>query len=252
MAADFEASGLVDLLAGSFRVIAFDRPGFGYSTRPRGRSWSAAEQARLIGDALQQLSVSGAIVVGHSWGTLVALELAFESPQRAAALMLLSGYYFPSPRMDAALAMPQAVTGLGDILNHTITPILARLAAPRLLKIIFAPSSVPARFTSGFPLDLALRPTQLQASARETVLLVPAAIATMSRRQALGVPVEVLAGAGDQIVNTVGQSQRLAEELNASLTVIPDVGHMIHYYGLAEIIAALRNLVPKRGKKRRG
>ena len=34
---DFTISGLVDAAAEKFRVICFDRPGFGHSTRPRGR-----------------------------------------------------------------------------------------------------------------------------------------------------------------------------------------------------------------------
>src|SRR5690242_11973508 len=96
MAADFEASGLIDRLALSFRVIAIDRPGFGYSARPRGRSWNAQQQAYLIGDALRHIGIGRAIVLGHSWGTLVALELALERPQCVAALVLVSGYYFPS------------------------------------------------------------------------------------------------------------------------------------------------------------
>ena len=35
MIQDFESSGLIDLAAKTYRVIAFDRPGFGYSDRPR-------------------------------------------------------------------------------------------------------------------------------------------------------------------------------------------------------------------------
>ena len=47
MAQDFAASGLIERLAEDHRVIAIDRPGFGYSTRPRGRcpSPSAAVSA---------------------------------------------------------------------------------------------------------------------------------------------------------------------------------------------------------------
>jgi alpha-beta hydrolase superfamily lysophospholipase len=35
-AEDFDTSGVLDLLARRHRVIAFDRPGFGYSERPHG------------------------------------------------------------------------------------------------------------------------------------------------------------------------------------------------------------------------
>src|ERR1700730_462352 len=33
---DFETSGLIDLAADTHRVVVFDRPGFGHSSRPRG------------------------------------------------------------------------------------------------------------------------------------------------------------------------------------------------------------------------
>ena len=103
MARDFVLSGVLDLLAKDHRVIAFDRPGFGFSERPRGRIWTAEAQAALLQKALLGLDVRQPVVVGHSWGTLVALALALRDPADVAGLVLLSGYYFPTVRADAAL-----------------------------------------------------------------------------------------------------------------------------------------------------
>ena len=50
-AEDFISSEVLDLIAKRHRVIAFDRPGFGYSDRPHGSAWSAGTQADLIRDA---------------------------------------------------------------------------------------------------------------------------------------------------------------------------------------------------------
>ena len=41
MIQDFETSGLLDMAAANYRVIAFDRPGFGHSERPRGTIWNS-------------------------------------------------------------------------------------------------------------------------------------------------------------------------------------------------------------------
>ena len=73
MAEDFAISGLIDRLAARYRVIAIDRPGFGYTARPRHRVWTAQAQAVLLHRVLEQLDVERPLVVGHSWGTLVAL-----------------------------------------------------------------------------------------------------------------------------------------------------------------------------------
>src|ERR1700751_439157 len=73
-AEDFELSGLLDLAAErQCHVVAFDRPGFGYSHRPRGAMWPPARQADLLRQAFARLGIERPIIVGRSWGTLVAL-----------------------------------------------------------------------------------------------------------------------------------------------------------------------------------
>lgn len=78
MADDFQISGLIQTFSRDHRVIAFDRPGFGYSERPRGTVWTASTQAGLLAAALRQLGAPRPVLVGHSWGTLVALSMALE------------------------------------------------------------------------------------------------------------------------------------------------------------------------------
>ena len=91
MIGDFVSSGITERAANSHRVIAFDRPGFGFSERPRGRSWGPVEQAKLFLRAFSLLGIERPIVVGHSWGTLVALALALEDPEKVAGLVLSVG-----------------------------------------------------------------------------------------------------------------------------------------------------------------
>ena len=63
MIQDFASSGLIDLAAQNYRVIAFDRPGFGHSDRPRNVVWTPTAQAGLIKSALDRLGVSEAFVL---------------------------------------------------------------------------------------------------------------------------------------------------------------------------------------------
>jgi pimeloyl-ACP methyl ester carboxylesterase len=62
---------------------------------------------------LHQLGVERAIVLGHSWGTMVAVSLALQAPTLVRSLVLLSGYYFPTARMDVVLSSPNAIPGIG-------------------------------------------------------------------------------------------------------------------------------------------
>jgi pimeloyl-ACP methyl ester carboxylesterase len=95
---DFTISGLVDLLARENRVICFDRPGFGHSQRPRHQIWTATAQAALFAKALNRLGVRDPVVLGHSWGTLIAIALNLRSDYPIRGLVLASGYYFPTAR----------------------------------------------------------------------------------------------------------------------------------------------------------
>src|SRR3954463_2797350 len=106
MAEDFVISGLMDQLATRYRVIAIDRPGFGHTDRPRWRGWTASAQAHLLHRALERLNVERPMMVGHSWGTLVALAIAVGRWRELRGSELLSGYYFPTQRADVALSAP--------------------------------------------------------------------------------------------------------------------------------------------------
>jgi len=170
MIQDFGSSGLVDLAAKTYHVIAFDRPGFGYSDRPRSTLWTPEAQADLINAALIQMGLSQPLVLGHSWGTLVAVALALKYPRNIRALILASGYYYPTVRADVLVLSPPAMPFIGDVLSHTISPILGRLLWPLLLRKIFGPSPVPKKF-AGFPEEMAMRPSQIRASAAETTLM---------------------------------------------------------------------------------
>jgi pimeloyl-ACP methyl ester carboxylesterase len=239
MAEDFEFSGLLARLAQTHRVIAFDRPGFGYSDRPAGTDWTPEAQAHLFHDALQALGVDRPIVVGHSWGTLVALALALDHPASVRGIALLGGYYYPSLRVDAFLNALADLPIVGTLWRHTAAPLLGRLMWPALSKQIFAPAPVPERFHQ-LPPWLALRPSQLQAAAAENGLMVPAAKRLSQRYGELTMPVALVAGIGDKLISPKKNSQRLHRAVAQSeLALTGGAGHMLHYSRVDEIVAAI-------------
>ena len=244
MADDFEISGVLDLVARDYRVIAFDRPGFGYSERPRTTVWTAGAQAALIHKALRQLGIHRPVLVGHSWGTLVALSMALDNRLDTAAVVLLSGYFVPSIRMDVPLMSGPAIPLLGDVLRYTISPLLGWLMAPGMFRKIFAPSPVTARFQSDFPIAMALRPWQIRASAADTALMIPSAAAMLQRHGELTMPVVIMAGTDDKIVETGRQSGRLHRDVpNSDLRTMEGAGHMIHHIAPEQVVAAIKTAV---------
>jgi pimeloyl-ACP methyl ester carboxylesterase len=241
---DFIVSGLVDGLSERHRVIVFDRPGFGYSTRPRTRIWTPMAQADVLRKALDQLGVEQAIVLGHSWGTLVAVALALQAPDLVRGLVLLSGYYFPTARLDVPLLSQPAIPVIGDVMRYTVSPLLGRLLLPRILRRVFEPAPVPERFDRLFPKGMTLRPSQLRASAGDTALMIPAATALQAHYRELKAPVVILTGAGDKIVDVDRQSRQLHKTIPQSrFVVLPGLGHMVHQLAPEEVMKAVDRAV---------
>ncbi|MCJ2118376.1 alpha/beta hydrolase [Methylobacterium sp. J-001] len=236
---DFLVSGIVDDLAKRYRVIIFDRPGYGYSDRPRGL-WTPRAHATLFAKALERLDVSRAVVLGHSWGALVAVALALQAPQLVRSLVLASGYYYPTLRADVILTSPVAIPGLGDLMRYTVSPLAGRLMLPALIKGMFAPAAVPERFDRAFPKAMMLRPLQLRASAEDAATMTPAAAELQHHYRDLTLPVVIITGGDDQIADVGRQSQRLHRELPGStFMVIPGMGHMIHHLAPDQVVAAV-------------
>jgi pimeloyl-ACP methyl ester carboxylesterase len=227
---DFLLSGLLERIGERHRVIAFDRPGFGYSDRPRGSAWGAAAQADLLREAFAMLGIEPAVVLGHSWGATVAATLALNHPDAVRGLVLLSGYYYPTLRADTLPAATGAVPVLGDVLRFSITPLVGAAVLPGLFKGMFAPLPVPARFARGYPHGMSVRPGQIWAESQDGAAMIPAALATKSRYGELDMPVVIMAGTEDRVVNVDRHAIRLHLDVPHSLLLlVPDVGHMVHY-----------------------
>jgi len=236
---DFVASGIVARLAERHRVMLFDRPGFGYTDRPRGTAWTPIRQAKLLHQALTKLEVIAPIVLGHSLGALVSIALAIGHPGYVRALVLLSGYYYPTmPFASPLLAVP-VMPVIEDIMRFTVSPVLAWLAESVLTEQLFAPAPVPERFLA-YRLSTAQHRSQIWASMEDASFVNHTAKRLQGHYSELTVPVEILAGDGDKIVNTVAHSERLAHDLpTAHFSAVPDAGHMIHYIAPERVMAAV-------------
>ena len=78
----------------SFRLIAPDRPGFGYSDYRK--SMDLGAQAILLNTLLQQLDNGKPVtLIGHSYGGPLIVKMSLEAPQAYDNLMILSGSLDP-------------------------------------------------------------------------------------------------------------------------------------------------------------
>lgn len=236
---DFTLS-IFDRLTDHYRVLAFDRPGYGYSERPQGVTWTPERQAMLLHTALARLNVQRPILLGHSWGCSVALTYALRYPQNVTGLVLLAGYYYPTERLDFPLYAAPAMPGVGRVMAHTVSPLVGAMMAPAQLRRMFAPNPVPQRFLRDFPVEMPLRPSQLRAAAEEVALLRTWAAQTSPRYGDITMPVVLVTGGDDHMVNPHNHSWRLHRDIpRSSIRTLGGTGHMLHHIHPQAVVEAV-------------
>ena len=80
---------VIPQLAEHFRVVALDLPGHGDSEKPRG-DYSLGAYATVLRDLLEVLGHRRATVVGHSLGGGIAMQFAYQFPDRCERLILVA------------------------------------------------------------------------------------------------------------------------------------------------------------------
>jgi len=177
--------------------------------------------------------------LGHSWGASVAVALALTYPNLVKGLVLASGYYYPSLRPDVVAMSAPAVPLVGDVLRYTISPIVSRVMWPLLMTKIFGARPVPKKF-EGFPKEMALRPSQIRASAAESALMIPGAVEFRDQYANLKMPVSIIAGEEDRLIDIDEQSYRLHGDIaQSNFHRVPGAGHMVHQTATGSVMSAI-------------
>jgi pimeloyl-ACP methyl ester carboxylesterase len=106
---------------------------------------------------------------------------------------------------------------------------------------------VPEKF-EGFPEELAVRPSQIRASAAESALMIPSAHTLEKHYRALQMPVAIVAGAADRLIESEQSAQLHQDIPHSTLRSVPGAGHMVHQTATGEILTAI-DLVAAQSRK---
>lgn len=242
---DWFLAGVAGMLARGNRVVAVDRPGSGYASRPGG-DWSPERQADAIAVLLRRLGAEDAVVVGHSFGCLVALALAVRHPRAVHAAVLVAPPAAPGAPAFEMLAHVPEVPLLSGLARATVTPSAARALAPRVYERLFEPQPVTEAFRAGYPLDLVCRPAQLKAAEDDARGADAALVRLFPAAAALPVPFAVVAGSGDAIFDPDRHARPLAAILDAALAIVPAGGHMVHHSFPGAVVGVIRDALADR------
>ena len=244
-----------DRLKDRYRVTMLDRPGLGWTDQidpAHKRAWSTAhasptEQARLLKAATDRLGVENPVVVGHSFGGIVALAWALEFDDLA-AVVSVAGVANPWP---GELGWTYHVNGSawgGGLAVPLFSAFVPEGYVNAVVASIFAPQSAPDGYLDHVGPALTLRRSSMRANARQVNWLRPFVVDLSARYGDIDVPVEIVHGDADTIVPLRVHSAKLPDQIaDANLTVLDGVGHMPQHSHPEDVAAAIDRAATRAG-----
>lgn len=227
-----------------YRFLRLDFPQAGASGRFSGLSPEAL--ARWLRRFLESVVEGPLIVVGHSFGGVVGIELAARAPSRVKGLAVIS-----SPALGIGL--------LEHLVGSTLTGRLAAVAAKvpmpsvavraYLRRIWGEPERITDAHVRGYVNAMKAEgawPAMLEAARHLVQYRLP-----IEKLRAAAIPCTVLWGERDPVVPVV-QGERLARTLGATFRVLPATGHCVPEERPEAVLEAIDELAAMGRPKRRG
>ncbi|WP_050929622.1 alpha/beta fold hydrolase [Aestuariivita boseongensis] len=238
-------------LTDDFRVITIDRPGCGWSERDGIEQATLPEQARMIAEFIQAEDLGKPLVMGHSLGGAIAETLALNHPDQVGALALIC------PATDDVKQVPDAFKGIDipkpwliPVIGHTLSGALGILMEKKVLTQVFAPEPMLPDFVERGGGILARRPGNFIANAQDLTQSRNSVQQVLGREGELKLPIGVLFGGADNILDPVTHGKAFAEKTGGTFAELDGRGHMIPLTAPKECADFIRDVAKKMKKPR--
>lgn len=248
------SSAHADLLAtlgpdlGHYRVVAFDRPGHGWSERIAGDAMAdPARQASILMQGLDAIVPERFVLVAHSLGGAAASRIALDRPERLRGLVLLGAVTHPWPGGIAWYHHLTAWPVVGPVFTRLVGVPGARLLLEAGAGSVFAPRPVTPGYLEMGEISLLLRPASFRANSQDIAATFDFVSAQVPRYRDLKVPVVAITGDSDAIVSPIIHSAAIARQApQGRFVLLPGVGHMPHHAAPEIVVEAIDQIVGPR------
>ncbi len=228
------------------RIIAIDRPGFGYSDRGPGAAYRPDAQARIMRAALARRGVTRVVLVGQSLGAASALAWTLDAPEMVRGVLDVAGATHPWKGTAGFNYDVLSLPVVGRLAAEAAEALVSEEKAMSGLEAIFAPESAPAGYAEYVGVGLALRAATVRANGLDVGKLKPLLRAQSARYGEIRAPIEIVHGDADTIVPPDVHSEPLLRAApTARLTMLAGVGHMPHHTAPQAIFEALGRVLAR-------
>ncbi len=231
-------------LSPKIRSIALDRPGYGWTDRPR-EEMAPRAQARMLHDALKELGVVNPVLVGFSFGGPVITEWALEYPDEVAALVYLCAV--ADPVEGHPMHGPQAKLVepfIGKAIAYGVGPYVGPDAVEAGYVDAFFPRGVDREVVARGKVQFT-RPTTLLASAWDWRMLEAELPKIALHYGDLDIPVEAVSANQDRIVGP-SHIKYLADHVpGIHVAHIDQAGHQVMSTHPNEVILAILRAIDR-------
>ncbi|MEY1555599.1 alpha/beta fold hydrolase [Yoonia sp. R2331] len=252
---------LMDRLSDRYTVTAFDRPGLGYTDRVPGVDTGAfategdppLAQAAMLREAAAQIGIEDPVVVGHSFGGIVAIAWALQgldtqSSQDAAAIVSLAGVAMPWPGDLGWYYVYNGSALGGAVLVPLLSAFVPQDRVDSAIVETFAPQQPPAGYAEYIGAPLTIRADSFRANVRQVNTLRPHVVEMAKRYPDLTLPIEILHGSADTTVPPHVHSKEIIKIVpSANLTMLDGIGHMPHQNDPEAAVAAIDRAAVRAG-----
>jgi len=217
---------VIERLSQSYYVVAFDRPGHGYSERQDSVHTTVEVQARIIREALDKLGIKKPVLVGHSWGGSLVLAAAVAYEKDLAGIVLLAPAAYPTVSREWWSLLPH-VPLIGNLVVNRLTPFLGRAMVRKSLQEAYDPQDVQEDYVEQ-SLELWIQPDHIRACAYDEWTLGASLIGLSKHYRDIEVPVVIVTGSADRLLNPEEHAYPLHKAIkNSKLVVLPETGHQL-------------------------
>jgi magnesium chelatase accessory protein len=228
--------GLLPLLARHFDTLALDLPGHGRTATPSPRGLSLPGMAASLGELLRQLPFAPALIVGHSAGAAIAVQLVLAGHAAPRAIISLNGALLPLHGLAGRVFSPMAKL---LALNPLVPRLFAwRAAEPRVLQRLV--DGTGSRLDAeGLALYGRLVADPAHAAGALGMMAQWDLQPLAARLPALGVPLHLVVGEQDRTLPPAQAEQVRARTPQATLTRLSGLGHLAHEEAPAQVAALI-------------